>query len=138
MRLCRDDARDSFKCEEKKQSYRQVVLRLAKVRICEVLFLELVFLCTFMTCLGCINKALCFEVRVPQFYDVLRLHGEAPTFRIVVQAALRRSIVIRKSLVLRPLLLRQQYHLVCQPRTQAVDVEVRAIFKNVYYTSLLQ
>lgn len=56
--------------------YGQVVLWLAEVGISEMLFVELNLLYISKTSLDKPDRALCFDVCVPQYYDSLRSYGE--------------------------------------------------------------
>lgn len=67
------------------KSQRQVVFHLVKAIVDEVLFLKLVLLCSFTTCLGRCEKTLRFDVRILQFHYLPRSPGEAPKFEIVVE-----------------------------------------------------
>lgn len=89
MRPSRDGARNVSEFIHSLQGNEAISLtsRLAIVRvgIREMSFYELGLLRSFMTAVRRLDKVVCFAARIPQFYDLLRSHGEASSFKIVLK-----------------------------------------------------
>lgn len=65
------------------QRYWKAVFRLADVQIGEVVFTELVLVCAFTRYFAWLDKLLRFDVRISQFYDMLRPYSDVLSFKAV-------------------------------------------------------